>query len=349
MSAAVLEHAAEEVPAALEPRLNAFAIDRAIGWGLPLLLGWLLVASDQSWTTVLASVLGLALVLLLGTAALLGARGTSPGLVATGLRLVAADTGRPPGFAAAVRRQAILALAGLPTFGLGLATLSWTVATDPEGRRRGWHDVVSGTVVVDVRPVAVVEAPRERPQPIVNLTAMRLAAGEPVVPPTPVVPRPAAVPPPVLQAPQAPAPAREWRPGRRRADVPPGQVEAAPAAAPPAPVAAGTGWRLRFDTGEDVEVRGLVLIGRGPQARPGEAVAHLVPLRSGDMSVSKTHAQVQPAEDGSLVAMDRGSTNGSVVVRRGVPRHLSPGRPMTLLEGDVVRFGDRAMEVLRGS
>jgi pSer/pThr/pTyr-binding forkhead associated (FHA) protein len=104
---------------------------------------------------------------------------------------------------------------------------------------------------------------------------------------------------------------------------------------------------VRLDTGEELPVEGLVLLGRGPQARPGESVAQLVPLRSADMSVSKTHAQVQPVEDGSLVAMDRGSTNGSVVIRRGVPRHLTPGRPMTLLEGDVLRLGDRALEVLR--
>ena len=30
-----------------------------------------------------------------------------------------------------------------------------------------------------------------------------------------------------------------------------------------------------------------------PEPRPGEAVQHLVPLQSADMSVSKTHAQFQ--------------------------------------------------------
>lgn len=114
------------------------------------------------------------------------------------------------------------------------------------------------------------------------------------------------------------------------------------------PAAAGaSGWSVRLDTGEELPVDGLTLLGRGPQARAGESVSRLVPLASADMSVSKTHAQLQVAADGTLVAMDRGSTNGSVVVRRGVPRHLSPGRPTTLLDGDVLRLGDRTLEVSR--
>lgn len=94
-------------------------------------------------------------------------------------------------------------------------------------------------------------------------------------------------------------------------------------------------------------VEGLALVGRRPEARQGEAVAHLVPLRSADMSVSKTHAQFQVVPDGTLVVMDRGSTNGSALVRQGIAKPLSPGRPATLVEGDVVRFGDREMSVGR--
>ena len=53
---------------------------------------------------------------------------------------------------------------------------------------------------------------------------------------------------------------------------------------------------------------------------------HLVELPSADMSLSKTHAQFQIAADGALVVMDRGSTNGSFLVRQGVPRGLPAGR-----------------------
>ncbi len=114
----------------------------------------------------------------------------------------------------------------------------------------------------------------------------------------------------------------------------------------PAPAPAG-GWVVELDSGEQVAVEGLVLLGRGPVARAGEQVRRLVPLRSQDMSVSKTHAQLQVAPDGALVVMDRGSTNGSVVVRAGVARELAAGRPVTLLDGDVVRLGDRSLRVGR--
>ena len=68
---------------------------------------------------------------------------------------------------------------------------------------------------------------------------------------------------------------------------------------------------------------------------------------SQNMSISKTHAQFHLAGDGALVVMDRGSTNGSILIRRGVSRELSAGRPATLLDGDRVLFGDREMRVAR--
>ena len=94
-------------------------------------------------------------------------------------------------------------------------------------------------------------------------------------------------------------------------------------------------------------MEGLALVGRRPEPRSGEQVHHLVPLTSADMSVSKTHAQFGPASDGVLVVMDRGSTNGSVLVRQGVGRPLTAGKPATLVDGDTVSFGDRQMSVRR--
>ncbi|MCW2794058.1 MAG: hypothetical protein JWO76_3156, partial [Nocardioides sp.] len=106
-------------------------------------------------------------------------------------------------------------------------------------------------------------------------------------------------------------------------------------------------WRVTFDTGESFLVEGLALVGRRPEARAGEPVRHLVPLRSGDMSLSKTHAQFQVAPDGVLVVMDRGSTNGSILIRQGVSRELTAGKPTSLRDGDLVRFGDRRMSVVQ--
>jgi hypothetical protein len=104
---------------------------------------------------------------------------------------------------------------------------------------------------------------------------------------------------------------------------------------------------VTFDDGGSLVVEGLVLVGRRPEPRPGEQVQHLVPLRSEDMSLSKTHAQFHVAPGGELVVIDRGSTNGSILVRRGMSRELTAGRPATLLPGDHVRFGDRTMTVDR--
>ncbi len=106
---------------------------------------------------------------------------------------------------------------------------------------------------------------------------------------------------------------------------------------------------MTFDNGETFVVEGLALVGRRPEPRPGEPVHHVVPLQSGDMSLSKTHAQVQVAPGGELVVMDRGSTNGSILVRQGMSRELSAGKPATLVAGDLVRFGDRTMTVSRES
>ncbi|WP_300462316.1 RDD family protein [uncultured Nocardioides sp.] len=338
-------------PADLERRLHAYALDRVAGWGLPLgLAAALVVGGATTWLVVLAPLLLGAVLVVLG-ATLLSTRGATPGMALLGLRV------ETPGGALtlpdAVRRQAVLALAGLPTFGLGLATLAWTAAADVSGRRRGWHDELVGTVVVDARPVPAAVVGPERPQPIVNLTAMRLVPPEPtaasVPPDVPVTPPPAApfpatgepAPTPTPAAtPEPPAPA----PGRRRAAAP--AATRAPEPVPPRRAARPeTRWRATADTGETVLVRGLTLLGRGPQPREGESVADLVALPSTDMSVSKTHAQLQLSDDGSLVVMDRGSTNGSVLIRQGVPRHLSPGRPVTLLDGDVLRLGDRVLEI----
>lgn len=160
----------------------------------------------------------------------------------------------------------------------------------------------------------------------------------PAAPPTPPAPQPSPRPSPQPSppAPSAPPPTPPSVPARTPTPV----STPVPDESTPVPV-----WRVSFDTGEAFRLEGMALIGRGPEARPGERVAHLVPLRSSDMSLSKTHAQVHVAPDGALVVMDRGSTNGSVIVRGGVSKSLSAGRPATLLAGDTVRFGDRSMTV----
>jgi hypothetical protein len=271
---------------------------------------------------------------------------------------------------AAVLRTLVLGVAALPTFGLGVATLAWTAVMDAGGRRRGAHDRLTGSVVVDVRPLPALEVEAdERPRQIVNLTAMRLMptppdepveapAPAPVAAPAPTpVPLPAPTPDPV-----APTPGRHAAPptapppqGPPVGRPVPGYPPPAASSAPGQPVAtqrrndgvARATWQVSFDTGETFVVEGLALVGRRPEPRGDEPVRHIVPLRSTDMSLSKTHAQFQVVPDGALVVMDRGSTNGSVVIRKGVSKPLTAGRPTTLIDGDTVRFGDRSMQVSR--
>lgn len=342
--------------AQLERRFTAFAVDRLLAWGLLALVGVLTVTfvSDDVWTVV--GVVAATMVLLwLVLAVLLGVKGTSPGKAATGLRVVHHGTGTPIGVGPALLRSLVLGVAGLPTFGIGVATLAWTAVEDRGRQRRGWHDHLAHTVVVDVRPVVEVEsaAVDEGPRHIVNLTAMRLIPA----PPVEAVRTPERSEhsmrrqqlPPEVVSPPAAQPAPQQPPQQQPQYLPPQPPPAQPLAPHPAaaPGAQPARWRVHFDNGESFVIAGMALVGRRPEPRSGEQVAHLIPLASADMSVSKTHAQFGPAPDGTIVVMDRGSTNGTIVVRQGVSRQLAAGKPAALVHGDKVVYGDREMTITR--
>ena len=199
------------------------------------------------------------------------------------------------------------------------------------------------------RPVQVPQLPEPA---VLSLSEQPTQLGGAAPAPTPPAPAPIPAPAaPVRQAPASPAPVPQ-------APLPPAQaVSPEPPAArgteqhglgpPLGPAVPQTRWRVTFDTGESFVVEGLALVGRGPEPRPGEQVSHRVALGSTDMSLSKTHAQFQVVPDGTLVVMDRGSTNGTTLVRQGAARPLGARRPTTLVHGDRVRFGDREMTVVR--
>ncbi|MEU0264909.1 RDD family protein [Nocardioides sp. NPDC006303] len=361
-------------------RFYAFAIDRVIAWAIFAAAGfaaWLIFFRNDNPLAGVGLIASVVLgVWLVGTV-LTGSGGKTPGKMALGLRVVSDDSGaagRPIGVGKAFVRQALLGLCTIPTLGIGTATFAWVAAMDDRGRRQGWHDRRAGSVVVDVRPPAVVEAEEEAPAPrrIVNLTTMRLkqaeATPEPAErPQTPAAPTqsaaqaeaqaaPTLVPAPIArQAPPTPVPPTPTPPAPPAPPAPPVasavQAVAQPAPPPPpvpAPQPAATArWRVTFDTGQSFVVEGLAIVGRGPEPRPGEEVAHRVALSSSDMSLSKTHAQFQIAADGTLVVMDRGSTNGTTLIRQGAARALGARRPAALVDGDKVKFGDRTMDVVR--
>lgn len=99
-----------------------------------------------------------------------------------------------------------------------------------------------------------------------------------------------------------------------------------------------------IDNGERIEVRRATLIGRAPAPGDGDGDAQLVRVPDETRSVSKTHVAILLSRRG-VVAVDRGSTNGSSIVRDGAEHPLTPGHPAELRAGDVLRFGDRSLRV----
>lgn len=335
--------------AELERRFYAFAVDRLLGWTVVALAGvgaW--VVLDDVWSSVAVATVAMVLVWLT-VAVVVGVSGSTPGKSLVGLRVVHHGTGTPIGVSRSLLRSVVLALASVPTFAIGLATLAWTAVEDRGRQRRGWHDHVAHSIVVDVRPVdAAVDEVDDAPRHVVNLTALRLIPAPPVEPPPPQ--RRVSAEQSMRRQPPRPAPlATVQRPPGAPGGPPTGPPDDGRTVVRPARGARPVGprWRVTFDNGETFVVEGLALVGRRPEPRSGEQVHHLVPLSSADMSVSKTHAQFGPAGDGVLVVMDRGSTNGSVLVRQGVARPLAAGKPATLVDGDTVSFGDREMSVRR--
>ncbi len=166
-------------PGGLEQRVTAYVVDRAVGWGIvagTAYVLWRLVVPAYGAAPGVGLALGTAGLVAGVDVVLVGVSGTSPGRRLAGLRVVDAADGRPIGVGRAASRAVVVGLAGAPVLGLGLLLLVVSLLADPEGRRRGWHDRVAGSLVVDVRaprePERVAAAP---PVPmLVNLTLLGL-------------------------------------------------------------------------------------------------------------------------------------------------------------------------------
>ena len=109
----------------------------------------------------------------------------------------------------------------------------------------------------------------------------------------------------------------------------------------PAPVA-----HLSFSSGTEVDVDGLIVIGRAPDAGrfPEAEAPTLVTVPSPHSEISSTHVEVRPGTGddlGKAVVTDLGSTNGTLLVQPGQrPEELRPGVPVVLAVGALIDLGD---------
>jgi len=102
---------------------------------------------------------------------------------------------------------------------------------------------------------------------------------------------------------------------------------------------------LVFDTGQRIHVSSHGLVGRNPESPDPSVVCTAVD--DPERSLSKTHAEYG-LDDQGLWLKDRGSTNGTDLVRMGsLPLHLVPGEPVRLSIGDTLILGRRRFHVER--
>jgi uncharacterized RDD family membrane protein YckC len=107
------------------------------------------------------------------------------------------------------------------------------------------------------------------------------------------------------------------------------------------------GWLVVLDDGREIDITGLVLLGRNPHAQPGEEDAQLIKIADETRTVSKSHLAIATDSDGAFV-VDRGSTNGSTVTTSGgVSTKCRMGERVRVGEGSIVSIGDHYLEIRR--
>jgi uncharacterized RDD family membrane protein YckC len=108
-----------------------------------------------------------------------------------------------------------------------------------------------------------------------------------------------------------------------------------------------TGWFVMLDDGREIDITGLVLLGRNPHAQPGEEDAQLIKIADETRTVSKSHLAIATDRDGAFL-VDRGSTNGSTVTTSGgVSTKCRMGERVRVSEGSIVSIGDHWLEIRR--
>lgn len=102
---------------------------------------------------------------------------------------------------------------------------------------------------------------------------------------------------------------------------------------------------LTSSTGERIVVTRGALLGRRPQAKPGEESLQLVSLADHTRSVSKTHLEFGLDGD-ELWIIDRFSANGTIMVGPdGSRRDCEPGRQYRVVPGTHLIIGQHELVV----
>ena len=364
----------ELVSAPLGRRALAFAIDLGlvVVASIPTIIGALgllpavmsggaspgeLFDSSLVWVVLVIVGSALGLIAQLVQIILHGRKGVTLGKKLLGIRTINLVTLERPGFGRMLLRALTLGAAGLvvPVVGSGimLASPLWA----PNTQSRGWLDLVGGNWLVDIRSgldpydakaVRLARKRLESPPPEMLAGVPSLATGDADAaavyipgprsrsaivgaPLPPGIPDDAAAvvdrtPPPII--PPAPPPA-----------APPQVV----APTPPTPtVPAAT---LLGSDGLRYELPGPALVGRNPSPIDGQPPIARISVADDTLSISKTHARLEPATDGIWV-LDLRSSNGSTVVNgAGAVVACEPHVPLLAAWGSTLSLGDREFVV----
>lgn len=339
------------VPATMRHRILAVVIDSAIaaavnGVAVGIVFALSMVtAVPILWLLPVLAVVSTAWFLV--HTGMQGGRG-SLGMRFMGVRLAHVSDDAELGFGRALGRNLLWGLTASVVVGF------FSPLFDSSRWRRGWHDLASGAVVVDVAPAPRPSAPVEQSPADVRLAPLPAPAPAPAVLAAAVPPAPSGAVRPVAGPASGPLPPPSWAPASVPANrriprtLPVDVISTVPgvphrdgrptsAARVAPPVIAILGW----DDGTRHTVYEPTLFGRGPGQQPGR---RSTAVRDETLSLSKTHFEIGADDEGTWV-VDRHSLNGVVIVRAGQPQRLMPGRRARVWSGDVLELGDRRLTV----
>ena len=370
------------VPATPGRRSAAFGIDAGayILLALPILLGALplalkIIADRPPYANVwlatihhpnylLALILyivgqGLVAIFVIVQLSLHGVKGITLGKAVVGLKSVNVTTFEKPGIGRVVLRALVFGVAFVIVPYLGVVPFLLSPLWDPQKRGRGWLDKVGKNWLVDVRRgldpydvKAMRHARRALNAPVLveeqrlpSLATGTAWAGPAFVPSarssSGVVTHAATdEPTPPWEEPEIAAPASTGVSAPTSAPT----VSERPQISSPVERAV-PGAEFLFDDGLTLAIRGNGLLGRAPEAQPGETVQHLYSITDPARQLSKTHLAFGIDAHGVWL-MDRGSSNGTYVsIGSGGAFALEPGKPHRVSPGSVVEIGDRTFTV----